>query len=74
MQAYHDDRSDAWQQGDRAAALLEHLDALTQILDDLDALPPLWPGPMQMWRHGRPTVDVLAGPCLHRPDDGDDRY
>ena len=41
MQAYHDDRSEAWQQGDRAAALLEHLDALTQILDDLEALPPL---------------------------------
>jgi len=41
MQAYHDDRSEAWQQGERAAALLEHRDALTQLLDDLDALPPL---------------------------------
>lgn len=41
MQAYHDDRSEAWQAGGRAAALLEHLDALTQLLDDLDALPPL---------------------------------
>ena len=40
MRAYHDDRSDAWQQGDRAAALLEHLDALAQLLDDLEALPP----------------------------------
>ena len=41
IQAYHDDRSDAWQEGERAAALQEHLDALTQLLDDLDALPPL---------------------------------
>lgn len=41
MQAYHDDRSPAWQAGERAAALLEHLDALAQLLDDLDALPPL---------------------------------
>jgi len=40
MQTYHDDRSDAWPQGDRAAALLEHLDALAQLLDDLEALPP----------------------------------
>ena len=39
MQAYHDDRSPAWQAGERAAALLEHLDALAQLLDDLDALP-----------------------------------
>ena len=40
MQAYHDDRSEAWQQGERAAALQDHLDALAQLLDDLDALPP----------------------------------
>ena len=40
LQAYHDDRSPAWQAGERAAALLEHLDALAQLLDDLDALPP----------------------------------
>jgi len=40
MQAYHDDRSDAWQQGEGAAALQEHTNALDQILDDLDDLPP----------------------------------
>ena len=28
MQAYHDDRSETWRDGERAAALLEHLDAL----------------------------------------------
>ena len=28
-------------EGERAAALLEHADALDQLLDDLDALPPL---------------------------------
>ena len=41
MQAYHDGRSDTWRDGERAAALLEHADALAQLLDDLDALPPL---------------------------------
>ena len=41
MRAYHDDRSDAWQQGEGAAALQEHTNALDQLLDDLDDLPPL---------------------------------
>ena len=40
MQAYYDARSETWQQGDRAATLQEHLDALAQLLDDLDALLP----------------------------------
>ena len=40
MQAYYDDRSAAWQEGERAAALQDHLDAVTQTLDDLEALPP----------------------------------
>jgi hypothetical protein len=40
MQAYYEDRSEAWQQGERAAALQDRLDALAQILDDLEVLPP----------------------------------
>lgn len=40
MQAYFEDRSDAWQEGERAATLQERLDTLGQVLDDLDALPP----------------------------------
>ena len=43
LRAYHDDRSETWRGGERAAALLEHTDALTQFLDDLDSLPPLQP-------------------------------
>jgi len=45
MQAYHDDRSEAWQLGERAVTLLKYLDALTQILNDLDSLPPSSPPP-----------------------------
>ncbi len=41
MQTYYDDRSEAWQQGERAALLADHLDSLGQALDDLDALPPM---------------------------------
>lgn len=41
MHAYYEDRSDAWQEGERAAALAEHLDQLEAVIDDLDALPPL---------------------------------
>ncbi len=40
MQAYYEDRSEAWQQGERAAALQDQLNALAQTLDALDALPP----------------------------------
>lgn len=40
MQAYYDDRSEAWQQGGRAAALQDQLDSLGQALDELDALSP----------------------------------
>jgi hypothetical protein len=39
MQVYYDDRSEAWQQGERATALQDQLDSLGQILDDLDAVP-----------------------------------
>ena len=51
MQAYHDDRSEAWQLGERAVTLLKYLDALTQILNDLDFLPPSSPPP-QVPRQG----------------------
>lgn len=37
MQAYYDARSETWQQGERAAALLEQIESLEQALD---ALPP----------------------------------
>jgi hypothetical protein len=40
MQVYYDDRSEAWQQGERAATLQDQLDSLGQALDELDALPP----------------------------------
>jgi hypothetical protein len=40
MQSYYDDRSEAWQQSGRAAALQDQLDSLGQALDELDALPP----------------------------------
>jgi hypothetical protein len=40
IQAYCEERSEAWQEGDRAAALAERLATLEQVLDDLDALPP----------------------------------
>ena len=38
MQVYIDDRSEAWQAGERAAALQDHLDQLEGMIDDLDAL------------------------------------
>ncbi len=40
MHAYGEERSEAWQEGERAAALAERLEALAQVLDDLAALPP----------------------------------
>jgi hypothetical protein len=40
MQAYYEDRSEAWQQGERAATLAEQIDQLEAILDELEALPP----------------------------------
>jgi hypothetical protein len=40
MQVYYDHRSEAWQQGERAATLQDQLDSLGQALDELDALPP----------------------------------
>lgn len=40
IQAYCEERSEAWQEGDRAAALADRLAALEQVLDDLDPLSP----------------------------------
>jgi hypothetical protein len=38
MQAYYDERSETWQQGERAAALEEEIAQLDGVLEDLDAL------------------------------------
>jgi len=38
MQAYYDDRSETWQQGERAAALDEQVAQLDGVLEGLDAL------------------------------------
>lgn len=38
MQGYIDDRSEAWQEGERAAVLQERLDQLEVVIDDLNAL------------------------------------
>ena len=38
MQAYADERSDAWQQTERAAALADQIEALSTVLDDLETL------------------------------------
>ena len=35
IQAYYDDRSETWQQGERAALLQDQLDSLGQTIDDL---------------------------------------
>ncbi len=40
MQAYYEDRSEAWQQGERAATLAEQIDQLGVVLEELEALPP----------------------------------
>ena len=40
MQAYYEDRSEAWQQGERAAMLAEQIEQLEVVLEDLEALPP----------------------------------
>jgi len=40
MQTYYDDRSETWQQSERAATLADHLDSLGQALDALDAVSP----------------------------------
>ena len=40
MQAYYEDRSEAWQQGERAATLAEQIEQLEVVLEDLEALPP----------------------------------
>ncbi len=41
LQEYYEARSVTWQEGERAAALQESLDALEQVLDALDSVPPL---------------------------------
>jgi hypothetical protein len=38
MQAYYEDRSEAWQAGERAATLAEQIDQLGVVLDELEAL------------------------------------
>src|SRR3954454_2006393 len=40
MQTYYDDRSETWQEGERAATLADHRDSLGQVLDALDTLLP----------------------------------
>lgn len=39
MQTYAEDRSEAWQESERAAAFLEYLDHVQAVLDDLEGLP-----------------------------------
>jgi len=40
MQTYDEDRSEAWQQGERAATLAAQIDHLEVVLNELEALPP----------------------------------
>ncbi len=40
MLTYYEDRSEAWQQGERAATLAEQIDQLGGVLQELEALPP----------------------------------
>jgi len=40
MQTYYEDRSEAWQQGERAATLAAQIDHLEVVLNELEALPP----------------------------------
>jgi hypothetical protein len=40
MHAYYEDRSEAWQQGERAATLAEQIDQLEVVLNELEALLP----------------------------------
>jgi len=40
MQVYYEDRSEAWQQGERAATLAEQIALLEVVLTELEALPP----------------------------------
>ena len=38
MQAYYEDRSETWQEGERGEALLERLDSVEALLSDLEML------------------------------------
>lgn len=38
MQSYHDDRSEAWQQSDRAEELLSRMQQLEELIDALEGL------------------------------------
>jgi hypothetical protein len=40
MHAYYEDRSETWQQGERAATLAEQIDQLAVVLNELEALLP----------------------------------
>jgi len=44
LQAYHDARSETWQQSERATAFLEHIESVEQVLE---ALPPDEPVPQR---------------------------
>jgi hypothetical protein len=39
MQTYYDERSAAWQEGERAASLLDAIEQLEALINDVDALP-----------------------------------
>ena len=39
MQAYYDDRSEAWQESDRGQAMEERIEALEALIQDIDELP-----------------------------------
>jgi hypothetical protein len=38
MQNYHDDRSEEWQESEKAERLIERIEALDALLDDLDTI------------------------------------
>jgi len=38
MQSYYDEHSEAWQESDKGASLRERIDAIGEMLDQLDAL------------------------------------
>ena len=38
MQTYHDDRSETWQEGDRAAQMLETIDGLQNLVSEMEGM------------------------------------
>jgi hypothetical protein len=57
MQTYDEDRSEAWQQGERAATLAAQIDHLEVVLNELEALPPC----------EAPNPDCNQHACGHAP-------